>query len=226
MRIARDIYLEKLKRGIGNGMIKVITGIRRCGKSYLLFELFREYLASIGIDEEHIIEVALDDRANAALRDPDAMLAYVKSRITDSGRYFILLDEVQYMGEFEDVLNSLLHIRNAEIYVTGSNSHFLSTDILTEFRGRGFEIQMHPLCFREFASAFDGSEEDAWDMYFNYGGMPALFGLSSLSDKIAYLSQLFQQVYIKDILERHNIRNLGVKQKRKQLEVDFVVASL
>ena len=208
MRIARDIYLEKLKRGIGNGMIKVIRGIRRCGKSYLLFELFREYLASIGVDEPHIIEVALDDRTNAALRDPDAMLAYVKSRITDSGRYFILLDEVQYMTEFEDVLNSLLHIRNAEIYVTGSNSHFLSTDIVTEFRGRGFEIQMHPLCFREYASAFDGSEDDAWDMFFNYGGMPALFGLASVNDKIAYLSQSFQRVYIKDILERHDIRNL------------------
>ena len=208
MRIERDIYLEKLKRGIGNGMIKVITGIRRCGKSYLLSELFREYLSSIGIDEPHIIEVALDDRANAALRDPDAMMAYVKSRITDSGQYFILLDEVQYMAEFEDVLNSFLHIRNVEVYVTGSNSHFLSTDIVTEFRGRGFEIQMHPLCFREFLSAFNGSEDDAWDMYFNYGGMPALFGLTSVSDKIAYLGQLFQQVYIKDILERHDIRNL------------------
>ena len=208
MRIERDIYLEKLKRGIGNGMIKVITGIRRCGKSYLLSELFREYLSSIGIDEPHIIEVALDDRANAALRDPDAMMAYVKSRITDSGQYFILLDEVQYMAEFEDVLNSFLHIRNVEVYVTGSNSHFLSTDIATEFRGRGFEIQMHPLCFREFLSAFDGSEDDAWDMYFNYGGMPALFGLPSVSDKVAYLGQLFQQVYIKDILERHDIRNL------------------
>ncbi|MBQ7652501.1 MAG: ATP-binding protein [Victivallales bacterium] len=208
MRIERDIYLEKLKRGIGNGMIKVITGIRRCGKSYLLSELFREYLSSIGIDEPHIIEVALDDRANAALRDPDAMMAYVKSRITDSGQYFILLDEVQYMAEFEDVLNSFLHIRNVEVYVTGSNSHFLSTDIVTEFRGRGFEIQMHPLCFREFLSAFNGSEDDAWDMYFNYGGMPALFGLTSVSDKVAYLGQLFQQVYIKDILERHGIRNL------------------
>ena len=208
MRIARDIYLEKLKRGIGNGMIKVITGIRRCGKSYLLSVLFREYLASIGIDEAHVIEVALDDRANIALRDPDAMIAYVKSRITDSGQYFILLDEVQYMAEFEDVLNSLLHIRNAEIYVTGSNSHFLSSDIVTEFRGRGFEIQMHPLCFREYLSAFNGSEEDAWDMFFNYGGMPALFGLPAISDKVAYLSQLFRQVYIKDILERHNIRNL------------------
>ena len=208
MRIERDLYLEKLKRGIGNGMIKVITGIRRCGKSYLLSELFREYLSSIGIDEPHIIEVALDDRANATLRDPDAMMAYVKSRITDSGQYFILLDEVQYMAEFEDVLNSFLHIRNVEVYVTGSNSHFLSTDIVTEFRGRGFEIQMHPLCFREFLSAFNGSEEDAWDMYFNYGGMPALFNLPSVSDKVVYLGQLFQQVYIKDILERHNIRNL------------------
>ena len=166
MRIQRDIYLEKLKRGIGNGMIKVVTGIRRCGKSYLLFELFREYLTSIGIDDAHIIEVALDNRANVALRDPDAMMAYVKSRIIDAGQYFILLDEVQYMGEFEDVLNSFLHIRNVEVYVTGSNSHFLSTDVITEFRGRGFEIQMHPLCFREFVSAFDGSEDEAWDMYF------------------------------------------------------------
>ena len=208
MRITRDIYLKKLKEGIGNGLIKVITGIRGCGKSYLLFELFREYLASIGIDDPHIIEVALDDRANAALRAPDAMLTYIKSRITDSGRYFILLDEVQYMTEFESVLNSLLHIRNAEIYVTANNSCIISTDIVAELQGRGFEIQMHPLCFREFASAFDGSEEDAWNMYFNYGGMPALFGLSSVSDKIAYLSQLFQQVYIKDIRERHAIRNL------------------
>ena len=208
MRIQRDTYLEKLKSGIGNGMIKVVTGIRRCGKSYLLSEIFREYLASIGIDDAHIIYVALDDRVNVALRNPDAMMAYVKSRITDAGQYFIILDEVQYMNEFEDVLNSFLHIRNVEIYVTGSNSHFLSTDIITEFRGRGFEIQIHPLCFREFVSAFDGSEDDAWDMYFNYGGMPALFGLRTISDKVAYLGQLFQQVYLKDILERHNIRNL------------------
>ncbi|MBR6076291.1 MAG: ATP-binding protein [Victivallales bacterium] len=207
MIIQRDIYLEKLKGGIGNGMIKVVTGIRRCGKSYLLSELFRKYLASIGIDDAHIIYVALDDRLNAALRNPDAMMAYVKSRITDAGLYFILLDEVQYMDEFEDVLNSFLHIRNAEIYVTGSNSHFLSTDVITEFRGRCFEIQMHPLCFREFVSAFNGSEDDAWDMYFNYGGMPALFGLRTVSDKVAYLGQLFQNVYIKDILERHAIRN-------------------
>jgi len=209
MRIQRGIYLERLKRGIGNGMIKVITGIRRCGKSYLLFELFREYLVSIGIDDAHIIEVELDNRVNAALRDPDAMLAYVRSRITDSGQYFILLDEVQYMREFEDVLNSFLHIRNAEVYVTGSNSHFLSSDVITEFRGRGFEIQMHPLCFREFVSAFDGSEDEAWDQYFNYGGMPALFSLPTISDKLAYLGQLFQQVYLKGILERHNIRNLA-----------------
>ena len=209
MRIQRDHYLERLKRGIGNGMIKVITGIRRCGKSYLLFELFREYLVSIGIDDAHIIEVELDNRVNAALRDPDAMLSYVRSRITDSGQYFIFLDEVQYMREFEDVLNSFLHIRNAEVYVTESNSHFLSSDVITEFRGRGFEIQVHPLCFREFLSAFDGSEDDAWDLFFNYGGMPALFSLSTISDKIAYLGQLFQQVYLKDILERHDIRNLS-----------------
>lgn len=208
MRIARDIYLEKLKRGIGNGMIKVITGLRRCGKSYLLFELFREYLVSAVTDEQHIIAVALDDRYNVALRDPDAMLAYVKARIVDDGTYFILLDEVQYMREFEDVLNSFLHLRHAEIYVTGSNSHFLSSDVITEFRGRGFEIQMHPLSFREFSSAFDGSEDDAWDMFFNYGGMPVLQGLPSVSDKVAYLGQLFRHVYLSDILERHAIRNL------------------
>lgn len=209
MRIQRKDYLERLKRGIGNGMIKVITGIRRCGKSYLLFEIFREYLVSIGIDDAHIIEVELDNRVNAALRDPDAMLAYVRSKITDSGQYFILLDEVQYMRDFEDVLNSFLHIRNAEVYVTGSNSHFLSSDVITEFRGRGFEIQLHPLCFKEFVSAFEGNEDDAWDQYFNYGGMPALFALPSVSDKLAYLGQLFQQVYLKDILERHDIRNLA-----------------
>ncbi len=209
MRIPRDIYLEKLKRGIGNGMIKVVTGLHRCGKSFLLFELFHEYLVSTGIDDAHIIEVALDNRVYAALRDPDAMLAYIQSRLTDAGQYFILLDEVQYMREFEDVLNSLLHIRNAEIYVTGSNSHFLSTDVITEFRGRGFEIQMHPLCFREFISAFQGSEDEAWDMYFNYGGMPPLLALSSVSDKMTYLGQQFQQVYLKDILERHAVRNLS-----------------
>ena len=209
MRIPRDIYLERLKRGIGNGMIKVVTGLRRCGKSFMLFELFHEYLVSTGIDDAHIIEVALDNRVHAALRDPDAMLAYIQSRITDAGQYFILLDEVQYMREFEDVLNSLLHIRNAEVYVTGSNSHFLSSDVITEFRGRGFEIQMHPLCFREFVSAFQGSEDEAWDMYFNYGGMPPLLALSSVSDKMTYLGQLFQQVYLKDILERHVVRNLS-----------------
>ena len=208
MKIKRDVYLKRLIDGIDNDLIKVITGIRGCGKSYLLTELFREHLISNVTDERHIIEVALDNRANAALRDPDAMMDYVQNRITDSEQYFILLDDVQYMTEFEDVLNHFLHIRNAKIYVTVSSSHCSSTDIMSKFQGRGFEIQLHPLCFWEFVSAFDGNEDDAWNTFFTYGGMPALFGLPSVNDKIAYLSQLFQQVYINNIRERHAIRNI------------------
>ena len=174
MEIRRDMYLNRLIRKEKNGLIKVVTGIRRCGKSYLLFNLFHNYLVSKGVPENHIIEVALDDRSNKDLRDPDRMLEYVKGQITDSDTYYIILDEVQLLAEFEDVLNSFLHIRNADVYVTGSNSKFLSSDVITEFRGRGDEIRIYPLSFREYCSVYDGSSDEAWDDYFTYGGLPLI----------------------------------------------------
>ena len=156
MQIKRQSYLNRLINKKGNGLIKVVTGIRRSGKSYLLFNLFHEHLLDVGVDESHIIEIALDDRMNKGLRNPDNMLEYVNGRITDKDMYYIILDEVQLLDEFEDVLNSFLHIRNADVYVTGSNSKFLSSDVITEFRGRGDEIRIYPLSFAEFYSAYDG----------------------------------------------------------------------
>lgn len=207
MEIKRDLYLNKLIRKKHNGLIKVVTGVRRCGKSYLLFNLFHNHLLDNGIEENHIIEVALDDRSNKELRDPDNMLRYVKERIVDREQYYIILDEVQLLDEFEDVLNSFLHIRNADIYVTGSNSKFLSSDVITEFRGRGDEIRVYPLSFREFLSVYDGSEDEAWDDYFNYGGLPLVLSMETVEDKVEYLTSLFQKVYLSDIVERNKVRN-------------------
>lgn len=207
MEIKRDIYLNKLIKREKNGLIKVVTGVRRCGKSYLLFNLFHNYLLEKGVDESHIIEVALDDRSNKELRDPDNMLAYVKDRIKDSDTYYIILDEIQLLGEFEDVLNSFLHIRNADVYVTGSNSKFLSSDVITEFRGRGDEIRVYPLSFREYVSVYDGTVEEAWDDYFNYGGLPLVLTRETPEDKAEYLLALFDKVYLNDIIDRHKIRN-------------------
>ena len=207
MEIKRDLYLDRLIRRENNGLIKVVTGVRRCGKSYLLFNLFHNYLIEKGVAEDHIIEVALDDRSNKELRDPDQMLAYLKDRIKDKETYYIILDEVQLLSEFEDVLNSLLHIRNADVYVTGSNSKFLSSDVITEFRGRGDEIRMYPLSFREFCSAYPGSEEDAWEDYYTYGGLPLILTRETDEEKAEYLINLFQKVYLSDIIDRHKIRN-------------------
>ena len=207
MEIKRDVYLNKLIRKENNGLIKVVTGVRRCGKSYLLFNLFHNYLNEKGIDEEHIIEVALDDRLNKELRDPDKMLEFIRGRIKDKKTYYIILDEIQLLGEFEDVLNSLLHIKNADVYVTGSNSKFLSSDIITEFRGRGDEIRVHPLSFREYMSVYDGTVEAAWDDYFNYGGLPLILMFDTPEDKADYLVSLFDKVYLSDIVDRHKIRN-------------------
>lgn len=207
MIIKRDIYLSKLIRREKNGLIKIVTGIRRCGKSFLLFNLFHSYLTEKGVAEDHIIEVALDDRSNKALRDPDAMLEYIKSKIVDKETYYIILDEVQLLAEFEDVLNSLLHIPNADVYVTGSNSKFLSSDLVTEFRGRGDEVRIYPLSFREYASAYDGTEDEAWDDYFMYGGLPLILTRKDETDKAEYLTNLFKKVYISDIIERHRIKN-------------------
>ena len=188
-------------------MIKIITGIRRCGKSYLLFRLFHEWLNANGVDDNHIIEVALDDRSNKSLRDPDALLNYVKNQIKDKNLHYILLDEIQIVPEFTDVLNSLLHIRNTDVYVTGSNSHFLSTDVVTEFRGRGDEIRLHPLSFAEFCQGFQMEKGKAWKEYYTYGGLPLVLSLDTEQKKADYLTNLYQSVYLVDILERHKIKN-------------------
>lgn len=207
MEIKRDIYLDKLIRKKKNGLIKVVTGVRRCGKSYLLFHLFHDHLLSSGVPEDHIIEVALDDRRNKALRDPDAMLQFINESLRDKADYYIVLDEVQYLDEFEDVLNSLLHIRNADVYVTGSNSKFLSSDVITQFRGRGDEIHVYPLSFSEYMSAYQGTPDEAWDDYLVYGGLPLVLTMEAPEDKADYLTSLFQKVYISDIVEHHSVRN-------------------
>ena len=207
MEIKRDIYLGRLIRREKNGLIKVVTGVRRCGKSYLLFNLFHNYLLDKGVKEDHIIEIALDDRSNKELRDPDNMLNYVKTRIVDKDTYYIILDEVQMLAEFEDVLNSFMHIRNADVYVTGSNSKFLSSDLVTEFRGRGDEIRIYPLSFREYRSVYEGSDDEAWDDYFTYGGLPLILSCETAEEKAEYLISLFQKVYISDIIDRHKVRN-------------------
>lgn len=207
MRIKRQYYLNRLINKKGNGLIKVVTGVRRCGKSYLLFNLFHEHLLEEGVDESHIIEIALDDRTNIKLRNPDNMLEYVKGRIIDNNTYYIILDEVQLLEEFEDVLNSFLHIRNADVYVTGSNSKFLSSDVITEFRGRGDEIRVYPLSFREFMSVYDGTVDEGWDDYVNFGGLPLVLSCPTPEEKAEYLISQFKKVYVSDLLERHQIRN-------------------
>lgn len=207
MKIKRHNYLNRLINKKGNGLIKVVTGVRRCGKSYLLFNLFHEHLLEDGVDESHIIEIALDDRTNIELRDPDNMLKYVKERICDKEMYYIILDEVQLLEEFEDVLNSFLHIRNADVYVTGSNSKFLSSDVITEFRGRGDEIRIYPLSFREFMSVYDGTVDEGWDDYFNYGGLPLVLSCPTPEEKSEYLISQFKKVYLSDLIDRHKIRN-------------------
>ena len=190
MEIKRDIYLDRLIRREKNGLIKVVTGVRRCGKSYLLFNLFHNYLLDKGVKEDHIIEIALDDRSNKELRDPDNMLSFVKERIVD-----------------KDVLNSFMHIRNADVYVTGSNSKFLSSDLVTEFRGRGDEIRIYPLSFREYCSVYESSTDEAWDDYFTYGGLPLILSRETAEEKAEYLMSLFQKVYLSDIIDRHKVRN-------------------
>ena len=207
MEIKRECYLKKLTDRSGNGLIKVITGIRRSGKSYLLFELFYNYLKNSGVDDDHIIKLALDDRKNKRYRNPDVLYDYVSSLIVDEKQYYVLLDEVQFVSEFEDVLNGFLHIKNADVYVTGSNAKFLSKDIITEFRGRGDEIHIAPLSFKEFYSVCGKSKEDAWKEYCIYGGLPKVSEYKTDEDKSAYLKNIFEETYLTDIKERNRIRN-------------------
>lgn len=206
MEIKRNIHLNRIIARKGNGMIKVITGMRRCGKSYLLFTLFHNYLLEQGVDEQHIIKVDMEDRRNAALRNPDALLNYIDSRMTDSQQYYILLDEVQLVAEFEDVLNSYLKITNADVYVTGSNAKFLSKDVITEFRGRGDEIRITPLSFQEFMSVKEGNREDLLNEYLTYGGLPQVVTMDEIERKVEYLKNLFTHTYIRDIKERYEIK--------------------
>ena len=207
MIINRPLYLNRLIQNKNNGLVKIVTGIRRCGKSFLLFELFHRHLIEIGIDESHIIEIALDDLIYESLREPHKMLQYIRNRILDSHQYYVVLDEVQMMENFVDVINSLLHLPNIDIYITGSNSQFLSSDISTEFRGRGVQIHIFPLSFSEFLSAYDGDKRDAWKDYYTYGGLPKILSLSDDESKAEYLSDLYRTVYLRDITERHRIKN-------------------
>lgn len=205
MDIKRDKYLNDIINRMHNGMIKVVTGIRRCGKSYLIFTIFKNYLLEQGVDESHIISIELDQRKDKKYRNPDAVLEYIESRIADEEQYYVLLDEVQLMEEFEEVLNSLLHIKNVDVYVTGSNSKFLSKDVITEFRGRGDEIHIYPLTFKEFMQVYEGDVYHGWAEYVIYGGLPLTVTMKTEEQKINYLTRLFEETYLVDIIERHNI---------------------
>lgn len=207
MEFKRNLYLKRLIESRRNGFIKVITGIRRCGKSYLLNVIFYHYLLEQGVADDHIIRVDLEDRMNKELRNPDTMLHYVHDRIKDNELYYIIIDEVQLMDEFVDVLNSFLHLENADTYVTGSNSHFLSSDIPTEFRGRGETIHVNPLSFSEYYSAVDGDKLEAWREYYTYGGLPHVQSFETEEKKLNYLKSLFETVYLADIKERNKVKN-------------------
>lgn len=218
MEIRRDKYLNDLVVRKGNGMIKVVTGIRRCGKTYLVFDLFVRHLIESGVPEDHIIALALDDRANVRYRDVDALYDYLMERIgNDRGVYYVLLDEIQYALTVKElrskdeppalygVLNGLLHRRNVDVYVTGSNSKLLSTDVMTEFRGRGDEVRIHPLTFAEFMQAFDGDRQAGWAEYVMYGGLPLTLSMHTPEQKASYLTGLFEEVYLSDVIERNHL---------------------
>ena len=207
MIIKRDYYLQQLIASKANNLIKIVTGIRRSGKSFLLFNLFHQHLLESGISHDHIIEIALDDRMNIEMRNPDVILRYIHAHITDEKQYYIILDEVQMIEEFTDVLNSLLHIHNADVYVTGSNSKFLSKDVVTEFRGRGDEIHLYPLSFAELYNAIGGDKNKLWKEYYTFGGLPGIFELEGDQKKTSYLQSLHETVYLKDVIERNHVKN-------------------
>lgn len=207
MKIGRDVYLNKLISKRHNGLIKVVTGMRRCGKSYLLFNLFKEYLVNEGVAENHIIEIAFDSFENKRYRDPEVLFPYIMEKMSDERMYYVLLDEVQMLDEFESVLNSLGRKQNVDVYVTGSNAKFLSKDIITEFRGRGDEVHMYPLTFGEFMSVYDGDKQEGWRDYVLFGGIPLVLGFETADQKSDFLKSLFEETYISDITGRNNIRN-------------------
>ena len=206
MEAKRERYVSRLLERRSNGLIKVVTGVRRCGKSYLLFNLFKRKLMELGVREDHIISFALDDYQNREYLSPDNLNQYVRSRIVDNDMYYILLDEIQLVPNFEYLLNGFLHIPNADTYVTGSNSKFLSSDIITEFRGRGDEVRVYPLSFSESLTVFEGTDSEAWNNYQVFGGMPGLLTIDSEDRKVSYLQALFSQTYFQDIISRYNLR--------------------
>lgn len=211
MEIARNVYLERLISRRNNGLIKIITGIRRCGKSYLLDPIFKNYLLREGVPADHIIKIELDRIINRRFhKDPEAFNAHIHSLIKDSGAYYLLLDEIQLVEDFELVLNGLLYEKNLDVYVTGSNSRFLSSDIVTEFRGRGDQIHLNPLSFSEFYSAFGGDKTDCWNEYLTYGGMPLVLSKSGDAEKSEYLKDLFAQTYLTDIVNRNGVKRADV----------------
>lgn len=207
MQIKRDYYLNRLIEARNDGLIKVVTGIRRCGKSYLLNTIFYEYLLENNVTEDHIVKVALDDSDNEDLLVPQNLSKYIKEKIIDKEIYYIILDEIQLVENFEGVLNGLLRIPNIDIYVTGSNSKFLSSDIITEFRGRGEEIKVYPLSYYEFMSVYNGDKLDGWVEYITYGGLPLVVTMNTDERKMAYLKEQQKNVYINDVVERNNIKN-------------------
>ena len=207
MKIGRDVYFNKLISKRHNGLIKVVTGMRRCGKSYLLFNLFKEYLVNEGVAENHIIEIAFDSFENKRYRDPEVLFPYIMEKMSDERMYYVLLDEVQMLDDFESVLNSLGRKQNVDVYVTGSNAKFLSKDIITEFRGRGDEVHMYPLTFGEFMSVYDGDKQEGWRDYVLFGGIPLVLGFETADQKSDFLKSLFEETYISDITGRNNIRN-------------------
>lgn len=208
--INRNMYLEKLINRKENGLIKIVTGIRRCGKSYLLDPIYKNYLLENGVKENHIIKIDLDERKNNKYLDPDVLDEYIRSAIVDKDMYYIILDEIQKVDDFESVLNGFLHIENVDLYVTGSNSKFLSSDIRTEFRGRGDEVRVLPLTFAEFTSAYEGDKDNAWKEYITYGGLPRILSQKTAEQKSKYLKDLFERTYLSDIIERNNIQRIDV----------------
>lgn len=205
MEIKRDQYLNALINRMHNGMIKVITGIRRAGKSYILFNIFQNYLLSIGVNPSQIITIEFDRYENRKYRNADFVLEYIHSCLRKGEQYYLLMDEVQLLPDFEEVLNSLLHYQNLDVYVTGSNSKFLSKDIITQFRGRGDEIHVWPLTFKEFMQVYDGDVYNGWAEYVVYGGLPLTVSMKTEEQKVQYLTNLFKETYLKDIIERYHI---------------------
>jgi len=209
-KINRDIYLNKLINRRENGLIKIVTGIRRCGKSYLLDPLFTDYLKSTGTKEDHIIKLELDREENIEYHDPKMLNEYIRSKIKDSDMHYVILDEIQLVNRFEYVLNGLLYEKNIDVYVTGSNSKFLSSDIITEFRGRGDLVKVYPFSFSEFVSAYDGDKYEAWNDYVIYGGLPLIITKKTDEEKSQYLKELFEETYLRDIIERNGVQRIDI----------------